>query len=86
MRHRDYWLWSGSASVALFAALLSVAGVLYATKAHFSFWANGFTISAYATIFIALLCFIGAIRELAFPFAAKDPPRQRIRLGPCAGT
>jgi putative nucleic acid binding protein len=70
--HQPYWLGSGGISCALGAALLGVAGTLDAARTHYSLLTSPFTIAAYGTFFIVLICLACAIREIRFPFAAKD--------------
>lgn len=72
---RELWLWAGASAVATAGVLATIAVTLDAAQPGFGLWAAGPMVGAYVAMAVALVSFVGAMRDWPFPFSAErsDP-------------
>ena len=75
------WLWAGGSLVAGGAALVGFAGALDAAHPGYRLWTSTPMIGAYALVAVAIVCFVGAVRDWPFPFAAGQSDFQKPEQG-----
>src|SRR4051812_22131737 len=68
------WLSASGAFVVSGAGLLAVAVAIDVARPHYAIWSSDPMIGTYASFVAALACFVGAAREVPFPFAAGQAP------------
>ena len=75
---RELWLGAGASTVATAGVLATIAVTLDAAQPGFGLWAAGPMVGAYVVMAVALVSFVGAMRDWPFPFSAERPdPRVR---------
>jgi hypothetical protein len=70
---RELWLWAGASAVATAGVLATIAVTLDAAQPGFGLWAAGPMVGAYVAMAVALVSFVGAMRDWPFPFSAERP-------------
>src|SRR5580704_7449871 len=74
-RSRELWLWSGASLATAAAALGGVAGALAAARTGYRLWPSGPMVGVYVACTAGLACFLAAVRDWRFPFAADRSGR-----------
>lgn len=76
--HETLWLTASAGFLGFAGVLLGVNATLKAGHAHSAFWSSGFMIGAYAIAVLAVICFVGAMRQWSLPLTGDRPHRQVI--------
>ena len=73
--HESLWLAASAAFTAVAVALLGANVTLDAVRPHYVFWTSGLMITAYVAGLLAIVCFVGAMRQWSVPMAGDRPHR-----------
>lgn len=76
--YETLWLTASGSFLGLAGVLLGVNATLEAGHAHSAFWTNGLMIGAYVIAVLAVICFIGAMRQWPLPLTSDRVHRQAV--------
>ena len=73
--HESLWLTASGAFTAVAVALLTANATLDAVRPQYAFWTSGLMVLAYVMGVLAIICFVGAMRQWAVPLSGDRPHR-----------